>query len=139
MLLFFQVSKQEYKLTQDSLVGRTEQIIQLSKKLDMSKQEIVRLLKELETFQYEKAATDLKISNLEQDILKKDIIRREESVETNSLRSMLLEESSDKKKCLKELEDAKEEIKKLKQMIEADTDNRNSPSPGEHLLIFDNF
>ncbi|XP_033224397.1 myosin-7 isoform X2 [Belonocnema kinseyi] len=126
----YEVSKQEYKLTEDSLVERTEQISQLSKKLDLSKQEIVRLLKELETFQYEKAATDTKISNLEQDLLKKDRIRREESDETNSLRSMLLEESSDKKKCLKELEDAKEEIKKLKQMIEPDKDNRNLPNPG---------
>ena len=118
---------------------------QLSKKLDISQQEIIRLLKELETFQFEKAANDSKILNLEQDLLKKDRVRQEEFDESNSLRSRLLEESSDKKKCLKELEDAKEEIKKLKQMIEADKDSGNSSNPGrnlnplQYLLFINNF
>ena len=100
---------------------------------------MVRLLKELETFQYEKAVTDSKISNLERDLLERDRVRREEFDENNSLRSKLLEESSDKKKCLKALEDAREEIKQLKKIIEDDKESSNSSNPGKFIILLLNI
>ncbi|XP_051174985.1 myosin heavy chain, cardiac muscle isoform isoform X2 [Leptopilina boulardi] len=120
-----EITRNEYKRTEESLVERTDELSNLSGKLDFSKREIVRLLKELETFQYEKAANESRISNLEKDLQEKDRIRKEEFDANNVLRTKLQEEASDKNKYLIALEDAKKEIQKLKQIIQADKEPSN--------------
>ncbi|XP_043478926.1 uncharacterized protein LOC122509165 isoform X2 [Leptopilina heterotoma] len=125
-----EVTRNECKRTEESLAERTNEIDKLSGKLDFSKREIERLLKELETFQYEKAATESRISNFEKELQEKDRICKEECDTTDVLRSKLQEEASDKNKYFTALEDAKNEIKKLKQIIQVDKETPNSSSPG---------
>lgn len=109
----------------------------LTKHLDIAKKEIERLLKEIEVFQSEKDTADARISTLEQELqktlLEKEQIRNAESQKASKLRAQLSEEVSDKKKQIKALEDALQEIQRLKETVKTERRSENGVAPKEDI------
>ena len=109
----------------------------LTKHLDIAKKEIERLLKEIEVFQSEKDTADARISSLEQELqktlLEKEQIRNSESQKASKLRAQLSEEVSDKKKQIKALEDALQEIQRLKETVKTERRSENGVAPKEDI------
>jgi len=114
-----------------------QQYDDLTKHLDIAKREIERLLKEIDVFQSEKDAADARISSLEQDLqkslLEKEQIRNAESQKASKLRAQLSEEVSDKKKQIKALEDALQEIRRLKETVKTERRNENDVASKEDI------
>lgn len=122
---------------EDNLHERKQQYDELTKDLDSAKREIERLLKEINIFQSKKNTADVKISILEEELqkslLEKEQIKNAENQKTSKLRAQLSEEVSDKKKQIKALEDALQEIQRLKETIKTERSNEESIIPKEDI------
>ena len=99
-----QVSKTQYEVC---IGDRNEKMDQLYEQLNILKQEISRLLKELDAFQLEKSTAHVKISNLEKEIreLKQEIskVQLEESEKYKAIKLRLTKEIDDKNVEINEL------------------------------------
>lgn len=93
-------------------------------KFDVATKETERLSKEIDEFNVLKNIAEARISSLEQDLqnslLEKEEIINIESQKTLKLKAQLSEEVSDKKKQIKALEDALDEIQRLKETIKTE-------------------
>lgn len=122
---------------EDNLHERKQQYDELTKDLDSAKKEIERLLKEIDIFQLTKNTADAKISILEEELqkslLEKEQIKNTENQKTSKLRAQLSEEVSDKKKQIKALEDALQEIQRLKETIKTERSNEENIIPKEDI------
>ncbi|XP_015589844.1 227 kDa spindle- and centromere-associated protein isoform X3 [Cephus cinctus] len=120
----YEISKTQYEKVELNLNERTEEFKKLQEGFEFAKEETVRLLKELDAFHLEKDTAKARISSLEQDLqkslLEKEQIKGIESQKCSRLRAQLSEEVSDKKKQIKALEDALEEIQRLKEAVKAE-------------------
>lgn len=100
-----------------------EEYDKLKAKFDVATKETERLLKKIDEFNVLKDA-EARISSLEQDLqkslLEKEEIINIESQKTLKLKAQLSEEVSDKKKQIKALEDALDEIQRLKETIKTE-------------------
>lgn len=106
-----------------------QQYDELTKHLDCAKKEIERLLKEIDIFQTEKDTADARISTLEQNLqkslLETERIKNAESQEVSELRAQLSKELSDKKEQIKALDDAVQEIQRLKETMKTERSEDN--------------
>lgn len=106
-----------------------QQYDELTKHLDCAKKEIERLLKEMDIFQSEKDTADARISTLEQNLqkslLETERIKNVESQEVSELRAQLSKELSDKKEQIKALDDAVQEIQRLKETMKTERSEDN--------------
>lgn len=106
-----------------------QQYDELTKHLDCAKKEIKRLLKEIDIFQSGKDTADAKISTLEQNLqkslLETERIKNVESQEVSELRAQLSKELSDKKEQIKALDDAVQEIQRLKETMKTERSEDN--------------
>lgn len=127
--------KTRYVAVEANLHEHRQQYDELTKHLDSAKVEIARLLKEIDNFQLEKDTADARISILEQDLqkslLEKEQIKNAESQKVSRLRAQLSEEVSDKKKQIQALEDALQEIQRLKETIKTERRNENDTASKE--------
>lgn len=127
-------------MVEDNLHEYKQQYDELTKHLDTAKGEIERLLKEIDIFQSEKNTADAKILILEEDLqkslLEKEQIKNAENEKTSKLRAQLSEEVLDKKKQIKALEDALQEIQRLKEIIKTERSNENSIASKEDVGMF---
>ncbi|KAG7213549.1 hypothetical protein KM043_002806 [Ampulex compressa] len=123
----YEESQCGYRVLEDSLNRQREQYDELLGKFDVATKETERLLKELDAFHLEKHTAEARISSLEQDlqksVLEKEQIRNAETQKNSKLRAQLSQEVSDKKKQIKALEDALDEIQRLKETIKTETAN----------------
>lgn len=98
-----------------------EEYDKLIAKFDAATKETERLLKEVDAFNLQKYTAEARISSLEEDLqkllLEKEQIKSIEGQKTLKLKAQLSEEVSDKKKQIKALEDALDEIQRLKETI----------------------
>lgn len=119
---------------------RRQQYDELTKHLDCAKKEIERLLKEIDIFQSEKDTANARISILEQSLqkslLETEQIKNVENQKVSELRAQLSEEISDKRKQIKALEDALQEIKRLKEIMKTEKKNENDVVSKEDIGIF---
>lgn len=119
---------------------RRQQYDELTKHLDCAKKEIERLLKEIDIFQSEKDTANARISILEQSLqkslLETEQIKNVENQKISELRAQLSEEISDKRKQIKALEDALQEIKRLKEIMKTEKRNENDVVSKEDIGIF---
>lgn len=101
-----------------------EEYDKLKAKFDIATKETERLLKKIDEFNVLKNTAEARISSLEQDLqnslLEKEEIINIESQKTLKLKAQLSEEVSDKKKQIKALEDALDEIQRLKETIKTE-------------------
>lgn len=101
-----------------------EEYDKLKAKFDVATKEKERLLKKIDEFNVLKDTAEARISSLEQDLqkslLEKEEIINIESQKTLKLKAQLSEEVSDKKKQIKALEDALDEIQRLKETIKTE-------------------
>lgn len=101
-----------------------EEYDKLKAKFDVATKETERLLKKIDEFNVLKDTAEARISSLEQDLqkslLEKEEIINIESQKTLKLKAQLSEEVSDKKKQIKALEDALDEIQRLKETIKTE-------------------
>lgn len=127
-------------MVEDNLHEHKQQYDELTKHLDSAKREIDRLLKEIDIFQSEKDTADARISILEEDLqkslLENEQMKNAENQKTSKLRAQLSEEVSDKKKQIKALEDALQEIQRLKETIKTERRNENSIASKEDVGMF---
>ncbi|XP_011333924.1 227 kDa spindle- and centromere-associated protein isoform X2 [Ooceraea biroi] len=127
-----------YTVAENNLYECRRQHDELTKHLDVAKKEIERLLKEVDIFKSEKDTADTRISILEQDLqkslLEKEQIKNVENQKASKLRAQLCEEVSDKKKQIKALEDALQEIQRLKQTIKTERKNDNVASDVDNTI-----
>ncbi|XP_029175159.1 centromere-associated protein E isoform X2 [Nylanderia fulva] len=130
--------KVRYVMAEDNLHEHKQQYDGLTKHLDSAKGEIERLLKEIDIFQSEKDTADTRISileeNLQKSLLEKEQMKSVEDQKTSKLRAQLSEEVSDKKKQIKALEDALQEIQRLKETIKTERRNENSIASKEDVV-----
>lgn len=129
-----------YVTVEDNLDKRKQQYDELTKDLDSAKREIERLLKEIDVFQSKKNTADVRISILEEELqkslLEKEQIKNTENQKTSKLRAQLSEEISDKKKQIKALENALQEIQRLKETIKTERTNEESINSKEDMGMF---
>ncbi|XP_072757341.1 uncharacterized protein [Anoplolepis gracilipes] len=135
--------KERYAMVENDLHEHKQQYNELTKHLDSAKKEIERLLKEIDIFQLEKNTADTRISTLEEDLqkslLEKEQIKNAENQKTSKLRAQLSEEVSDKKKQIKALEGALQEIQRLKETIKTEKNNVNSIASKEDIDAVDSI
>ncbi|XP_043520029.1 227 kDa spindle- and centromere-associated protein-like isoform X3 [Frieseomelitta varia] len=117
-------SQSRHEEAESSLKERREEYEKLMAKFDVATKETERLLKEIDEFNALQNTAEAKISSLEQD-LQKSLLEKEEIINTESqktleLKAQLSEEVSDKKKQIKALEDALDEIQRLKETIKTE-------------------
>jgi chromosome segregation ATPase len=121
-----------YATTEANLCECRQQYDELMKYLNTAKKENERLLSEIDIIKSEKDTADTRISILEQDLqkslLEKEQIKNVENQKASKLRAQLFEEVSDKKKQIKALEEALQEIQRLKQTIKTERKNDNIAS-----------
>ncbi|XP_012534673.1 cytadherence high molecular weight protein 2 isoform X2 [Monomorium pharaonis] len=124
--------KTRYAIIEANLHERRQEYNELTKYLYCAKEEIERLLKEIDVFQSEKDTTNTRISileqNLQKSLLETERIKNEENQQISKLRTQLSEEVSDKKKQIKALEDALQEIQRLKETMKTETSEENIAS-----------
>lgn len=117
-----------------------QQYNELTKHLDYAKKEIERLLKEIDIFQSEKDTADARISileeNLQKSLLDIEQIKNVESQKISELRTQLSDELLDKKKQIKALEDALQEIQRLKETMKTERRNEDNVVSREDIGIF---
>ncbi|CAL7934120.1 unnamed protein product [Xylocopa violacea] len=120
----YEESKLRHEEVESSLQERREEHDKLMAKFDAATKETERLLKEIEAFNELKDTAAARISSLEQDLQElmseKERIKNIESQETSKLKAQLSEEVSDKKKQMKALEVALDEIQRLKETIKTE-------------------
>ncbi|XP_070158665.1 myosin heavy chain, cardiac muscle isoform isoform X2 [Polyergus mexicanus] len=141
--LDYEELKARYVMVEDNLYEYKQQYDELTKHLDTAKGEIERLLKEIDIFQSEKNTADTKIlileENLQKSLLEKEQIKNAENEKTSKLRVQLSEEVLDKKKQIKALEDALQEIQRLKEIIKTERSNENSIASKEDVDVVDSI
>ncbi|XP_018309288.1 interaptin isoform X5 [Mycetomoellerius zeteki] len=119
--------KTQHVTVEANLHESRQQYDELTKHLDCAKKEIERLLKEIDIFQSEKDTADARISileeNLQKSLLDTERIKNVESQKISELRTQLSDELLGKKKQIKALEDALQEIQRLKETMK--TERRN--------------
>lgn len=124
IIIFLQESKARQEQIEFSFQKHREEYDKLKMKFDVATKETERLLKEIDEFNVLKNIAEARISNLEQDLqnslLEKEEIINIESQKTLKLKAQLSEEVSDKKKQIKALEDALDEIQRLKETIKTE-------------------
>lgn len=117
-----------------------QQYDELTKHLDCAKKEIERLLKEIDVSQSEKDTADARISILEQNLQKAlldtERIKNAENQKISELRTQLSEEVSHKIKQIKALEDALQEIQRLKEIMKTERKNEDDVISREDIGIF---
>ncbi|XP_043249695.1 cytadherence high molecular weight protein 2 isoform X2 [Colletes gigas] len=123
----YEASKARHEEVESSLQERKREYDELSRKLDVATQETDRLLKEIDAFNAQKDTAEARIVSLEQDLqmslLEKEQIKSIENQKTLKLKAQLSEEVSDKKKQIKALEEALDEIQRLKETIKTERKN----------------
>jgi len=121
-----------YTTTEANLCECKQRYDELTKYLDTAKKENERLLSEIDIIKSEKDTADTRILILEQDLqkslLEKEQIKNVENQKASKLRAQLFEEVSDKKKQIKALEEALQEIQRLKQTVKTERKNDNIAS-----------
>ncbi|XP_076673095.1 uncharacterized protein LOC143371619 isoform X3 [Andrena cerasifolii] len=114
-------SKAHHEGVESILQDHREEYDKLIAKFDAATKETERLLKEVDAFNLQKYTAEARISSLEEDVqkllLEKEQIKSIEGQKTLKLKAQLSEEVSDKKKQIKALEDALDEIQRLKETI----------------------
>ncbi|XP_014468447.1 PREDICTED: trichohyalin isoform X2 [Dinoponera quadriceps] len=116
--------KARYAMLEANLHDHRQRYDELTKHLDSGKSEIRRLLGEIDSLQSQKDVANARIALLERDLqqslLEKERIVKEENQEISRLRSQLNEEIMDKKKQIVALGDALREIQRLKETVETE-------------------
>lgn len=119
---------------------RGQEYENLMTKFDVATKETERLLKEIDNFNVLKGTAEAKISSLEQDLqkslLEKEEIINIESQRSSELKAQLSEEISDKKKQIKALEDALDEIQRLKETIKTERKGEDDDDLKEDVCKF---
>lgn len=125
---------------ESSLEERRQEYENLMTKFDVATKETERLLKEIDNFNVLKSIAEAKISSLEQDLqkslLEKEEIINIESQRSSELKAQLSEEISDKKKQIKALEDALDEIQRLKETIKTERKGEDDDDLKEDVGTF---
>ncbi|XP_033200367.2 uncharacterized protein LOC117162655 isoform X2 [Bombus vancouverensis nearcticus] len=120
----YKEAKTQHEEVESRLEERGQEYENLMTKFDVATKETERLLKEIDNFNVLKGTAEAKISSLEQDLqkslLEKEEIINIESQRSSELKAQLSEEISDKKKQIKALEDALDEIQRLKETIKTE-------------------
>lgn len=110
---------------------------ELTERLDSAERENARLLKENDTVRSERDTAEARISVLEQELqrslLEKEQIKNTENQKTSKLRAQLSEEVSDKKKQIKALEDALQEIQRLKETVKTERRSESDVASREDI------
>lgn len=118
---------------------RRQQYDELTKHLECAKKEVERLLKEIDIFQSEKDTADARIlileGNLQKSLLETEQMKNENQ-KISELRAQLSEEVSDKIKQIKALEDASQEIQRLKETMKTEGKNEDDIVSTEDIGIF---
>lgn len=132
----YETSKSNCEEMESSLRDRREEYDALAAKFDAATSETERLLEKIDAFNAEKDTAEARISGLEQDLqkslLEKEQIKSVESQKTLKLKAQLSEEVADKKKQIKALEDALDEIQRLKETIKTEKkDDDDEASKGD--------
>lgn len=119
---------------------RRQEYDELTKHLDCAKKEVEKLLKEIDIFQSKKNTADARISileqNLQKSLLETERIKNAESQKVSELRTQLSEEVSDKLKQIKALEDASQEIQRLKEIMKTEKRNEDVVSREDIGIYF---
>ncbi|XP_018374391.1 PREDICTED: interaptin isoform X2 [Trachymyrmex cornetzi] len=135
--------KTRYVTVEANLHENRQQYNELTKHLDYAKNEIERLLKEIDIFQLEKDTVDARISileeNLQKSLLDTEQIKNVESQTISELRTQLSDELSDKKKQNKALEDALQEIQRLKETMKTERRDEDNVVSREDIDIVDSI
>ncbi|XP_046140976.1 golgin subfamily B member 1 isoform X2 [Osmia bicornis bicornis] len=130
-------SKMRHEELESSLQERREEYDKLMEKFDVAKKETERLLEEIDKFNSQKDTDEARIYSLEQDLqkslLEKEQIKSIESQKTLKLKAQLSEEVSDKKKQIKALEDALDEIQRLKETIKTEKQSDDDDASKEDI------
>ncbi|XP_078038975.1 uncharacterized protein LOC144471105 [Augochlora pura] len=123
---------------QSILNDRREECDALAAKFSAATSETKTLLERIDGLNADKDTAVARISDLEQDLqkslLEKEQIKSIESQKTLKLKAQLAEEVADKKKQIKALEDALDEIQRLKETIKTekkDDDDDDEASKGD--------
>ncbi|XP_054003809.1 uncharacterized protein LOC128889830 isoform X1 [Hylaeus anthracinus] len=120
----YEESKLRREKIESSLQERREEYDNLMEKLDFATKETERLLKEIDAFNTQKDTAEARIFSLEQELqkslLEKEQIKSMENQKILKLKAQLSEEVSDKKKQIKALEEALDEIQRLKETIKTE-------------------
>ncbi|XP_031846044.1 uncharacterized protein LOC116432803 isoform X2 [Nomia melanderi] len=139
----YETSKTRYEEMESSLRERGEEYERLMAKFDFATKETERLLKEIDTYNAEKDTAEARISSLEEDLQKslieKEQIKSIESQKTSKLKAQLSEEVSDKKKQIKALEDALDEIQRLKETIKTEKKSDDDGASKEDIDPIDSI
>ena len=142
-ILISQESQSQHEEAESSLKERREEYEKLMAKFDVATKETERLLKEIDEFNALKNTAEAKISSLERDLqkslLEKEEIRNTESQKTLELKAQLSEEVFDKKKQIKALEDALDEIQRLKETIKTERKNTAGDDLKEDVGTFESL
>ncbi|XP_011879005.1 PREDICTED: myosin-2 heavy chain isoform X2 [Vollenhovia emeryi] len=126
-----------YATVEANLYERKQHHDELTKHLDCAKKEVERLLKEIDNFQSEKGTADARIATLEQklqkSLLETERIKNAENQKISELQAQLSEEVNDKIKQIKALEDASQEIQRLKETMKTERRNEDDVVSGEDI------
>ncbi|XP_011634425.1 interaptin isoform X2 [Pogonomyrmex barbatus] len=134
--------KTQHIVVEANLHERTQQYEELKKRLNHAKEEIERLLKEIDVFQSEKDTADARIlvleQNLQKSLLEAEQIKNVENQKTSELQTQLAKEVSDKNKQIKALEDALQEIQRLKETMKTER-RKNDIASKENIDAVDSI
>ncbi|KAI4502301.1 hypothetical protein M0802_002213 [Mischocyttarus mexicanus] len=123
----YEILREQCEHLECSLNERRNQHEKLLKDFDLSKNEMENMVKEMTSFQLEKDTAEARISSLEGDlkrvITENEQIKNIENEKVMKLKAQLVEEISDKKKHMKTLEEALNEIQRLKEATKTDMKN----------------
>ncbi|KYN04778.1 PREDICTED: myosin-10 isoform X2 [Cyphomyrmex costatus] len=132
-----------YVTMETNLHESRQQYDELTKHLDCAKKEIEKLLREIDILQSEKDTADARISILEQNLHKSlldtERIKNVESQKISELRTQLSDELSDKRKQIKALEDALQEIQRLKEIMKTERRNEDDVVSREDIDIVESI
>ncbi|XP_014601421.1 PREDICTED: kinectin isoform X1 [Polistes canadensis] len=123
----YEILREQCEHLECSLKERRNQHEKLLKDFDLSKNEMENMVKEITSFQSEKDTAEARISSLEGElkrvITENEQIKDMENEKVGNLKAQLVEEISDKKKHMKTLEEALNEIQRLKEAMKTDMKN----------------
>ncbi|XP_046484410.1 myosin heavy chain, skeletal muscle [Neodiprion pinetum] len=118
------ISTVQREKAESELQERNEELERTLTELDCSKSKRMELLREVDLYRTERDSALVRISSLEQElqksVLDRDHAKNTEGQKSAKLRAQLAEEVADKKKQIKALEDALEEIQRLKHAVKTD-------------------